>query len=284
MVVEDAAARERGRLGEVAARVDAEVHGGVGGAVGGDALSGLAQDREDVADVVLALGVVVGDRAERVGERSRLEGVGAGVDLADRELLGGRVGGLLRLDDALDVAVAVADDAPVAAGVVELGGHHGRRGAGGLVGLEQARDHLGGDERVVAGEHDDGPVAADDGGRGAHRAAGPVGLGLGHGLDVVGERGGEVVLGREDHGDPPGARLARGDDRPREHRAPAHGVQDLGQIGPHAGPLARGHDEDGRRAHPRIVERRGGFAVPRNRACNFRQATASWGAWSRTKS
>ena len=59
-----------------------------------------------------------------------VECVGPGVDLLDRELLGGGVAGLLRLDDPLDVAVRRPDDPAVGAGVLELGGHHGRGGVG----------------------------------------------------------------------------------------------------------------------------------------------------------
>jgi hypothetical protein len=165
-------------------------------------------------------------------------------------LLVRRVPGALCLDNALDIAVSVAHDAPVAARVVELGGHDGRGGTRGSVGLEQAGDHLGGHERVVAGEDDDGAGAVDHARRGADRAAGPVGLALDDRLDSVGQRGGEVVLGGADHGYPSCARVAGGGDGPREHGAPAHGVQDLGQLGPHPRALARGHDENGRRAHP----------------------------------
>ena len=183
---------------------------------------------------------------ERLDQRLGVEGVGAGVDLADREHLGRDLVGVLGLDDPLDVAVGVADDAPVGAGVVELDGHHGRAGAGGAVGLEQRGDDLGGDQRVVAGEDDDGLGVADDVVGGAHRAAGAVGLGLDDGLGALGQARGEVAVGRDDHGDALGAGLARGEHRPGDHRPPADGVQDLGQRGAHPRALARGHDQDGR--------------------------------------
>ena len=78
---------DRGEVGPV---VDPHRHREVVGEVGGDRVAGLAQGREDVGQVVLALGVVVGEPGERGGQRRRVEGVGAGVDLADRQLLGGR--------------------------------------------------------------------------------------------------------------------------------------------------------------------------------------------------
>ena len=90
--------------GEVDPVVDPHRHREVVGEVGGDRVAGLAQGREDVGQVVLALGVVVGEAGEGGGQRRRVEGVGAGVDLADRQLLGVGVAGGFGLDHALDVA------------------------------------------------------------------------------------------------------------------------------------------------------------------------------------
>ena len=103
-----ASSRRRRRLGldrgEVDPVVDPHRHREVVGEVGGDRVAGLAQGREDVGQVVLALGVVVGEAGEGGGQRRRVEGVGAGVDLADRQLLGVGVAGGFGLDHALDVA------------------------------------------------------------------------------------------------------------------------------------------------------------------------------------
>ena len=63
-----------------------------------------------------------------------------------------------------------------------------------------------------------------------------------------GRPGGEVAVGRDDHGDPLGARLARGEHRPGDHRPAADRVQDLGQRRAHPRALARGHDQDGQAA------------------------------------
>ena len=59
VALEDLAARLGGDQREVGAVVDAEVHVRVGGPVGGDALAALAQQRQHVAEVVLAGLVVV---------------------------------------------------------------------------------------------------------------------------------------------------------------------------------------------------------------------------------
>ena len=59
--LEQAAARLGLDRGEVDAVVDPHRHRDVVGEVGGDGVAGLAQRREDVGQVVLALGVVVGE-------------------------------------------------------------------------------------------------------------------------------------------------------------------------------------------------------------------------------
>ena len=112
------------------------------------------------------------------------------------------------------------------------------------MGLEQAGDRLGRDQRHVAGEDEHRLALLDQRQRGADRAAGAVGLGLLDGLDALGQAGGEVAAGRDDRGDPPGAGLAGGEDRPGDHRPPADGMQHLRQGGAHARALARRHDQD----------------------------------------
>ena len=71
--LEDAAARLGLDRGEVGAVVDPHRHREVVGEVGGDGVAGLAQGGEDVGQVVLALGVVVGERrrAPRPAARPR---------------------------------------------------------------------------------------------------------------------------------------------------------------------------------------------------------------------
>ena len=72
---------------------------------------GLARELDGVGEVVLALGVVVGQPRQRVDEERRVEGEDPRVDLPDRPLL---VGGVLLLDDRLDLAVVVAHHPAVA--------------------------------------------------------------------------------------------------------------------------------------------------------------------------
>ena len=239
----------RRAVGELDAGVDAERQRGVGDDVGGDLLAVGAQEREHVGQVELALGVVGGERLERGEEVAAGERVDAGVDLADRLLLGGRVAGLLRLDDALDAAVGRPDDAAVAARVLELHRRHRGRGAALLVRLRERGDRLGGDERHVAVEHEHGVVRADLVGGGAHGVAGAVRLLLDRHLDAVGQRVGELALRPVDDHDAAGAGFARGGDRPLDHRAPADRVKDLGQVRAHAGALARSEDQHGGSGH-----------------------------------
>ena len=77
---------------EVDAVVDAEREVGVGERVRlRPSWPGGAQQRQHVGQVELALGVVGVELGERVEQRAAVEQVEAGVDLADRELLGRRV-------------------------------------------------------------------------------------------------------------------------------------------------------------------------------------------------
>ena len=138
-------------------------------------------------------------------------------------------------------------------------------GVFGAVRFEEGGDGLGAQERVVAGEDDDLLRGLDRLERGDHRAAGAVRLGLDDGLGAVGQACAQVVLGPDDDEHTPGARLARGVNRPRDHRPPRDRVEDLRDRGAHARSLARGHDQDRRRfagaGHALIVEARR-VAVP----------------------
>jgi hypothetical protein len=227
--------------GEVDAVVDAHRHGEVVGEVGGDRVTGLAQGRQHVGQVVLALGVVVGEGGEGGGQGRGGEGVGAGVDLADRELLGRRVAGGLRLDHALDLARRGADHAAVGAGVVELDRQHRRRRARLGVRRQQAGDRLGRDQRHVAGKDEHGFGRLDQRQGGADRAAGAVGHGLDDGLDVLRQARGDVLIRRDDRRHAPRPGLAGRGDRPGDHRAAADWVQHLRQGRAHARALAGRH-------------------------------------------
>ena len=102
--------------------------------------------------------------------RSALEDVDRRVRLADRELLRRRVG---RLDDRLEIAVAVANDAAVAA---DVGGHEredGRARSPATMGLEQGPEQLAREQRRIAGEDQHLVGTGDRMLRAPHRVARP---------------------------------------------------------------------------------------------------------------
>ena len=86
-----------------------------------------ARSRPDhVGQVVLALRVLRLQLPQDLQQRGHLEGVEAGVDLAHPGLVGGRV---LGLHDGAHAARLVAQHPPVRAGIVEVDGEQGGRGA-----------------------------------------------------------------------------------------------------------------------------------------------------------
>ncbi len=245
----DALLGEVGDGGEVDAVVDAEREVRVGERVRLDGEVLLEHPGHDVGEVELALGVVGAEGVERVEQRAAVEAVQAGVDLADGQLGLRRVAGRLRLHHALHPALRVAHDAAVARRVLEL--HRGERGGGlrGRVRLDEARDRLGGDQRHVAVDDHDGRAAVDvarRGGDGVPRAAR---LLLDGDLDAVGEVAVEAALRVVDDHDAVGAGGLRREQGPEDHRAPADRVEDLGERGAHARPLARGEEDHGGGGH-----------------------------------
>ena len=263
VAVQDLAARLGGDDGEVGAVVDAEVDVRVGGAGGRRrAAAARAQHRQHVAEVVLAGGVVVVEVVERLDQRLGVERVGAGVDLADRELLGGDLVRVLGLDDPLDCRRRrrgrcgrrrrdrrARPSSP---------SRRRRRRGGSRAARRRSRALISGwspESTTTVSESRTMSWAA--------RTAPPVPSASGwiDGLGALGQAGGEVAVGRDDHRDPPGAGLAGREHRPGDHRPTADGVQDLRQRGAHARALARGHDQDGRPA-----ARRRSAAHARNRS------------------
>ena len=218
-----------------------------------DRLALGAQQRQHVGQVELALRVVGAQLLQRLQQVAARERVDAGVDLADRLLLGRRVAGRLGLHHPLDAALRVAHDAPVAARVLELHRRHRGRRAALLVGARERGDRVGGDQRDVAVEHEHGGAGVDLVGRRADGVAGAVRLLLDRHLDVLGQRVGQRALRPVDDHDPAGARLAGRGDRPLDHRAPAQRMQHLRYRRAHPGPLARGEDQDGGSGHRGIV-------------------------------
>ncbi len=97
------------------------------------------------------------------------------------------------------------------------------------MGGEQGGDRLGPNQRYVAGEDQHGLAVLDQRQCRPDRATGTVGLGLDHDLNPLRQRRRDVSPWRDDRGDPPGPGLARGKDRPGDHRPPANRVQHLRQ-------------------------------------------------------
>ena len=243
----DAALHDLGDLCELHARVDAQQLGVVGGEQRGDGLAHLAVDAHHVGEVVLALGVVVADLVDVLGQAPPAEAVDARVALGERGLLLG--GAVLVLDDGHHAAVGVALDAAVAGGV---GGAHGEHRAGVVVCLglfDQRTDGLGAHERRVAIEHDGRTLEVAQGVAHAHHGVpGTQALGLLDALDVgiVGKNGADFVspVSHNDD-DTVGACLASSVDRPPNQRLVEELMCDFGMTGLHTRTLAGCEDDRG---------------------------------------
>ena len=126
----DEALGDRGHLGELPAVVDAEHLVGVGELVGVDRALVRAQDRKDVGQVVLALGVVGAHLGERRDQRPGVEGEHPGVDLADLELEHRGVARGLGLGHPLHRPIGGAHDPAVALRILQDHGGDRRRRSG----------------------------------------------------------------------------------------------------------------------------------------------------------
>ncbi len=138
-----------------------------------DPAAGGAGQRQHVGQVQLALVVVRAQLGQGVDEHLAVEGVDAGVDLVDRQLVGG---GVAVLDDAGHRAVRGAHDAPVPGRVGDPGGQDGRGVAVTLVLGHQLGQGRAREQRDVAvGDHDGaaGDVAGTPAARTARRARCP---------------------------------------------------------------------------------------------------------------
>ena len=234
---------------------------------GRDAVHSMAHRRQradDVGEVVLALGVVGRQVAQRRAEEVAAEGVDARADLADLPLL---AAGVALLDDAQHPVVGTADDPAVAGRVVQHRRQHGDGVVVGDVGGDELVERLGPQQRRVAGEHDDRrlvvEVVARDGRHPARRRVAGAAL-----LELLDER--DVRPRRGELGDLRGDLLGvmadddRGRRRPQplqglddveDHRPAADHVQRLGAVGAHPRALAGG-EHDGRNAHSTGLPRR----------------------------
>ncbi len=148
----DHGVQARGGAGQLHAVVDSLDDPGVRSRNRGDRVAGPAQQRDDVGEVALALIVLRAELREVLAHGRGGEDVGAGVDLGDLELV---VGGVALLDDAIQRARRVADDASVAGRVIHDGTQHGRRRAFAAVRLQQGCQGRHVQQRHVAADDDD---------------------------------------------------------------------------------------------------------------------------------
>ncbi len=204
----------------------------------GDGVTVLDEEADRVGQVELALGVLRLEAVEHGPELLAAEDVDRGVDLADLQLLSGRVG---RLDDRAQVTVAVADDAAVRARVGGREREYGRRGALAAVRLEQLAEQLARQQRRVAREDENvGRAPVERGARGADGVAGAERLLLHRHLEPL-ER--IAALGGADDDEWIGAEGAGRLEHPVDHPPPEQPVQVFRGRRAHAGAEAGGHHD-----------------------------------------
>ena len=119
-----------------------------------DALAVGHQQRGDVRQIELAVGVVGGEQVELAEERRSLEAVDSGVDLRRGEL-GGRERLLFDDGEHLGLARGEAQDASIASGVLGDRGEDGHRRALFQVQLAERGERFGADQRNVARENEE---------------------------------------------------------------------------------------------------------------------------------
>ena len=196
---------------------------------------------DDVGQVVLALGVVIGQAIQPGFERRGGRGQNAGVDFFDRAL---RFGGVLVFDDRADLAIVIAHDAPVAGRILKNLGEHGNPLA---AGVEQLFQGFGLHQWHVAIKHQGDIILAVflEQRLGLQHRVASAELWLLQHETQLGRAGVGVLnlfrtMADDDH-DLVGVQRPGAVEHMREHRAPGNGVQDLGKIGLH--PLAKAGGE-----------------------------------------
>ena len=116
-----------------------------------DLVSGRSQDADHVGQVVLALGILSGEPLEGRLQMASVENVYPSIDLVDGRLSGIGVPDLNDLDD---ISRFTTDD-PTKVAVLDLGRQHRGGGSTSLVGLQQSRYRLVGQQRHVARQNQD---------------------------------------------------------------------------------------------------------------------------------
>jgi hypothetical protein len=151
--VQDAAAMDGSELGELLPVVDAQTLARIRGHHRLEAPAVVAEDADDVGEVVLALLVLRRHSVQRGPEGGGVEAVDAGADLVDLALRGR---GVAMLDDGGGPAV-LADHAPVAGGIVDARGKERGGGPGRGVVLDEPAQHRLRHQQLVARDDEDGP-------------------------------------------------------------------------------------------------------------------------------
>ena len=199
------------------------------------------QDHQ-LGQIELARGRGALDVADAAAEPSRVEGVDAGVDLLDLQLVRR---GILLLHDAEDLPAVIGPHDPSQAfGLPRVHRYQGDGRIAGPARVYQVGQQIGLDQRHVPREYEN---LADLLGDSLHGRADCVGRAERLVLKgEVGLRGEGLGQGRRrrrvDDQRPAAAYFARGVQDVREHRPSAQLVQDLGLAGLHARPEAGGHD------------------------------------------
>jgi hypothetical protein len=240
-----ARAQDGGDLREVDARVHAAQLGRVLEAQRRHASFALAVHRDEIGEVVLALGVVRRQLVQRREQRLERERVDAAVDFPDAALV---AGGVPLLDDALHLAGRVAHNAAVPVRLVDDRGQNRGGGALARVRLEQAFQGVRFEERDVGVQQQ-------------HRARLPRQHRLGLEQRVAGaelrrlqdeleagpprQRSPHLVLAVSDHEHGLfGVERVHGVEHVLDHRAAGDGMEDLGPVRLHPGAFPGGEDDD----------------------------------------
>ena len=195
---------------------------------------------DHVGQVVLTLGIVVGEIGQPLAQQRGGCGDDAGVDFLDGAL--GRAG-ILLLDDGDDLAV-FAHDAAIAVRVLQRHSQHAQLVLAGRI--QQALQRGGGGQGNVAVEHQRGSAILQVRQRLHHGVAGAqLRLLLGEGQALVGKGIGDGITAMTvDHAQLAGRERTGGIDHMTQERFPGQRVQDLGEGGLHAFAHAGGEDDD----------------------------------------
>ena len=236
------------QLGQLQGAVHARHLQGIGDAVGHHGHTVGHGHGDDVGEVVLALGVVVGEPREPGREQARRDGHDAAVHLGDGAL---RIGGVFVLNDALHGAVGIAHDAAVAGGVGQRDGEQRQPLA--TTGGHQCAQGVGLGQGHIAREDDRCAIGREMGHGLLHGVAGAQLRFLAHKLQIKMGCSARESCGSRFYfcstvaGDDDGAAGLQAGclvQHMVQQRAPGQALQHFGGAAFHARALAGRHDEN----------------------------------------